>query len=300
MVSLENSNKPLYEQIRDEIKFLNVAISDTEMRGICILIKKYSGITLKFNDKQLVLSRLTRRLKVNQIGSFHEYISLLETSANLTERTAFIDALTTNETYFFREPNHFDFLTKQLVPEVAKLSGKVRIWSAAASQGQEAYSIAMTLASCLTYKPWEVFGSDINQQVLSVASKGIYPLERLSLIPDEFLKKYCLQGSGPMAGLMAISSELKQRVSFDSVNLNDPLPVALGKFDAIFLRNVLIYFDKNTQHNIVRNVLSFLKPGGYFFIGTSEYLDTDALNLIQVKKSVYQFDNKTKLRERHD
>jgi len=288
MFCAEQNSFPLHKQISSEIELANFSISDTEMRSICSLIKNYSGITLNHRDKHLVISRLTKRIRLHRLKSFHEYISLLDSRKGYEERSAFVEALTTNETYFFREKEHFNFLSSEAIPQLQQHTGMIRAWSAAASQGQEAYSIAMSLASSLGYIPWEVFGSDINQEVLAMAKEGVYPLERLNFMPGHLLKKYCLRGNGPMKGYLAITPELRQRVKFDTFNLNKPLPTDFQKFDIIFLRNVLIYFDKSTQEAIINNVLSALKPKGYFFIGTSEHIEPKHFGLIQVKKSIFR------------
>ena len=200
----------------------------------------------------------------------------------------FIDALTTNETYFFREYSQFQFLQHTAIPQFKKLNRQVRAWSAAASEGQEAYSIAMVMSASLGITPWQVIGSDINEQVLKKARMGIYPLQRLEHMPQKFLRDYCLKGKGSKEGYFCITPELKNKVKFKQMNLTESLSPSFGKFDVIFLRNVLIYFDKTQQLQIIKKMLSVLNPKGYFIISTTEHLDVNSLGLKQVQKSIYQ------------
>lgn len=283
----EHFSKSVVSQIRSGLGFSDISMSDGDMLTVAHLMKKYAGISLPADGKTLVLSRLMKRIHFYQLGSMGEYLSLLESGRYLQERSLFVDALTTNETYFFREPAHFDFLSRSVVPVAFRKTSKLRVWSAAASEGQEAYSIAMALESTAGYMPWEVFGSDINRQVIDTASNAIYPMERLDAFPEGMLKKYCLKGSGPMDGYLAIAPIIRDRVSFGVLNLNGSLPIDLGRFDAIFLRNILIYFDKVHQTKIINNVLSKLKQHGFLFLGISEHIDPQPFGLKQVQKSIF-------------
>lgn len=283
----ERCNNSVLSQIRSGLGYMDIAMSDRDMQAVARLIKKYAGITLPSDGKTLVMSRLMRRLHHYQLDSMVDYLSLLESGRYLQERSHFVDALTTNETYFFREPSHFEFLSKSVVPVSFRKTSKLRVWSAASSEGQEAYSIAMALESTAGYMPWEVFGSDINGQVIQTANKAIYPMERLDAFPDGMLKKYCLKGGGPMEGFLSIAPIIKDRVSFDVLNLNGSMPIDMGLFDAIFLRNILIYFDKVHQTRIINNVLSKLKMHGFLFLGISEHIDPGPFGLKQIQKSIF-------------
>ena len=188
--------------------------------------------------------------------------------------------LTTNETYFFREPKHFDFLRKQVLPKTP--SGKTfRLWSAASSSGEEPYSLAMTLGDGLPCTPWEMIASDISTRVLEKARSGHYAMERAHNIPQQLLAKHCLKGTGSQDGTFLIERNLRSRIQFMQINLNKALP-KIGEFDVIFLRNVMIYFDMDTKRAVVARMLPLLKPGGYFFVSHSESLNgiTDSLQLI--------------------
>jgi chemotaxis protein methyltransferase CheR len=181
-----------------------------------------------------------------------------------------IDLLTTNETYFFREPKHFE----QLEREIAGLRpASYSVWSAACSFGDEPYSVAMLLGDLhrrgVLGADWSVLGTDISDRVLRAATAGIVPEERLRHVSPERLKRWCLRGEGAAAGKSMIVDELRARVRFGQLNLSRPIE-GLGPFDAVFLRNVLIYFDPPTKAEVVDRVLTQLKPGGLFFIGTAE------------------------------
>ena len=181
-----------------------------------------------------------------------------------------VDLLSTNETYFFREPGHFDFLRNNILPD-HPVGGPMRVWSAASSSGEEAYSIAMLLGDVLGKSSWEIFGSDISTRVLEKARRALYPLARHEGIPEGYLKRFCLRGKGPHEGSFLINTELRDRVRFAQINLNKSLP-ELGEFNVIFLRNVLIYFDFETKQKIINRLGSVLSPGGYLFIGHTENL----------------------------
>jgi len=283
----DNGNQSLTSQIRSGLGLNNISMTDGEMLAICRLMKKYTGITLPINAKRLVLSRLIKRIQYHQLSRVSDYVELLQQDNHPDERSFFVDALTTNETYFFREPAHFEFLARTILPKAFKYTKHFRVWSAASSEGQEAYSIAFTLESVIGHLSWEVVGTDINRQVVAVARKGVYPLERMEHFPTDYLKRYCLKGNGSMTGYMAIGNNIKDKVSFENVNLDSSIPTTLGDFDVIFLRNILIYFDKAHQLKILNNVLSRLKPHGTLFIGTSEHIDPKPYGLRQIKKSIF-------------
>jgi chemotaxis protein methyltransferase CheR len=245
-------------------------ISDQEFARFQRFIFEAAGITLANSKKQLVSSRLGSRVQGYQFGSFAEYFRLLSSGQEPAEVQTAIDLLTTNETYFFREPRHFEFLRKQLAaPAVRKQP--LRIWSAAGSSGEEAYSIAMLLEDQLNGRPWEVMASDISSRVLERARAGHYPMERARYIPQPYLQRFCLKGTGKQEQTLLIERSLRNKVQFAQVNLNAQLP-PIGTFEVVFLRNVLIYFNQQTKRDVVARVLSVLQPGGWLFIGHSENL----------------------------
>jgi chemotaxis protein methyltransferase CheR len=245
------------------------SLTDSEFGQFQRFIFEIAGITLTNAKKALVSGRLAKRLVACRVQSYGEYFRLLTNGQQPQELQTAVDLLTTNETYFFREPRHFQFLRQYLMSEDAP--GAVRVWSAAGSTGEEAYSIAMLLEDCLPRQPWEVVASDISTRVLERARRGHYSMDRLSHFPPGYLQRFCLKGQGEQAGTLLIERRVRSRVRFLQVNLNAKLP-RLGLFDVVFLRNVMIYFNAATKRQVVDRVLSLLKPGGYLLIGHSESL----------------------------
>ncbi|MCG2582975.1 protein-glutamate O-methyltransferase CheR [Massilia sp. TS11] len=246
-----------------------------------------AGITLSGAKQALVSGRLARRLDHHGLASFSDYLRLLEHEGQDAERQMAIDLLTTNETYFFREPRHFE--TLRVRAAASRASGRpFRVWSAASSSGEEAYSIAMVLADSLGRDgSWEVFGSDISQRVLDAACRGHYPLERARHVPPDFLRRFCRKGQGPQEGTLLVERELRDKVRFAQVNLNQDLP-EVGKFDVIFLRNVMIYFDGATKQALIERISHKLQPGGLLLIGHAESLSAPCAQLECVATSTYR------------
>ena len=262
------------------------AISSAELAKFQQFIFDSAGITLSASKKELVMGRLGKRLGAHGMDNFSDYFRLLASGEDPAEVQIAVDLLTTNETYFFRESKHFDFLREKLV-EARGRSQSYRVWSAASSSGEEAYSIAMVLSDTLAATPWEVLGSDISTKVLTGASRALYPMERARQIPAPYLRRFCLKGQGDYEGKLLIARELRNRVSFRQVNLNDALP-HVGQFDFVFLRNVMIYFNDETKRQVVGRLISTLKPGAYFCVGHSESLNGISQELEQVAPSVYR------------
>lgn len=252
-------------------------ISDTEFAQFRRFIFDAAGITLSDSKKALVSGRLAGRLAKCGVDSYGEYFKLLKQNESAAELQMAIDLLTTNETYFFREPKHFEFLKKHVTAK-GSFAQPFRVWSAAGSSGEEAYSIAMLLEDCVPGQLWEVLCSDISARVLNKARRGHYPTARLEHVPPGYLRRFCLRGLGDHEGTMLITKALRDKVKFQQVNLNVPLP-KIGMFEFVFLRNVLIYFNIETKRQVIKRILSALRPGGYLFIGHSENLSgiTDAV-----------------------
>jgi len=234
----------------------------------------------------LVAERLGKRLATHQIASFGEYFRLLISGKNPDEVQIAIDLLTTNETYFFRETKHFDFLREQALA-ARNRNQLFRVWSAASSTGEEAYSIAMVLADCMESTPWEVIGSDISARVLQYAVRALYPMERARYLPPAYLSRFCLKGADEHEGHLLINSKLRSQVIFKPVNLNTTLP-ALGQFDLVFLRNVMIYFNSDTKREVVARVTTTIKRGGHCFVGHSESLNNITNSLNSIAPAIYQ------------
>lgn len=255
-------------------------LSEQEFSQFSTLIYRIAGISMSPAKKPLITGRLAKRLKHCQLASYGEYFRLITSGQGERELQEAVDALTTNETHFFREPKHFDFLRQRLIP--ARQPGRtLRVWSAACSSGEEPYSIAMVLDEALGREPWEVLGSDISTRVLERARSGLFPIERMAEIPRPYLSRYCLKGVDQHDGTLLIEKSLRSRVQFIAHNLT-AAPPRLEQFDVIFLRNVMIYFDHDTKRQVVARLLPLLRPGGHFLVGHSESLNgvTDQLRLV--------------------
>lgn len=239
-----------------------------EFHRIRQLIYRVAGISLAPSKKDLVYSRLARRLRARQIDSFAEYVQLLE-QGDKPERVEFINALTTNMTSFFREAHHFPILAQHLGR--AKRH-PISIWTCASSSGEEPYSIAMTVVDHFkTFDaPVRILATDIDTNVLEKARQGVYHLDQLQMLSAEQLKRYFLRGEGKHAGYARVKPELQQLVSFRRLNLLDEQWGLSEKLDAVFCRNVMIYFDKPTQYRILCKMQPCLQPDGLFFAGHSE------------------------------
>lgn len=259
-------------------------LSDPEFAKFRSLLAELAGIHLGPNKKVMVAGRLSKRLRAESCPSYGAYLSRLRTDER--ERQVVIDLLTTNETFFFREPKHFAFLAEKVLPAVQP-GRPFRVWSAACSTGEEPYSIAMVLATHLKERPWEVVASDLSLRVLETARKGVYPIERAEKIPSAYLKAYCLKGTGQNAGTFMVTTALRGRVQLHQINLSGPLP-DVGAFDVIFLRNVMIYFSAETKKRVCAQLAAQLRPGGHLFIGHSESLNGISESLRVIQPSVYR------------
>ena len=264
----------------DSIGHQVMEITHEEFNRFRDFIYQHAGIALAPHKQQLVAGRLQKRLRHHRLNSYTQYLKLVEDSQNAKERELMVDLLTTNETYFYREPAHFEFLQRNILPNYR--GQPFQIWSAASSSGEEAYTLAMVIAGVLGMGQWEVLGSDISERVLIQARRGIYPMERVRGLPTEMLSKYCLKGVRSQAGYLLIDPRIKQRVSFRGINLMQPLP-KLPSFDVEFLRNVLIYCDNLTKQKVVRRIIDVIKPGGYLFTSHVESLHgvTDVLQVVR-------------------
>jgi chemotaxis protein methyltransferase CheR len=221
------------------------------------------------------------------MGSFRQYYKFLVSADGVEEMEIAIDLITTHETYFFREPRHFDFLQQIILPPLVRHGGGLRAWSAACSTGEEVYTLAMLLDSGMPQGGWNIVGTDISHKVLADARRGLYPMVRGERIPVHLLKRYCLKGQGRYNGYFLVERSLCERVDFRHGNLTRP-SAELGQFDLIMLRNVLIYFDPPTKKRVLGNVLERLKPGGWLMVGHSESLQESPVRLEQAAPSIYR------------
>lgn len=262
----------------------HVVLSDKEFLLFQRMIYQVAGIHLADNKKYLVSGRLAKRVQYYGLKNYGAYYSYVENNIN-NERQMAVDLLTTNETCFFRESQHFDYLRDVILPEWT--GGSRRLWSAASSSGEEAYTIAMILSEHSKSPTWDVIGTDLNTSMIERATRGQYAIERAENIPPLLLSKYCLKGTGAQSGTFLISRELRKHTHFIHANLKTNLS-DLGEFDIIFLRNVLIYFDQKTKQSIVNNLIAQLKPGAYFIVGRSETLSGVSDKLLSVSPSIYR------------
>ncbi|HSY91222.1 MAG TPA: CheR family methyltransferase [Candidatus Binatus sp.] len=260
------------------------------------LIYQEAGIWLAVHKHALLTGRLARRLRLLGLANMQDYYQLVTQPDQQHERAVMIDCITTNETHFFREPRHFDYLEREVFPKWQREAAagdrimRLRIWSAGCSTGEEPYSLAMLL---LKHFPesngWdlEVLATDISTRVLEKARAAIYPLDKSKEIPAEHLRAYMLKGRGDHKAEMKVSPELHRVVRFARVNLHaDSYPIQ-GSFDLIFCRNVLIYFDQESKTKVIGGIVRHLSPSGLLFVGHSEHLGGIAPGLKTVAPTIH-------------
>lgn len=272
-----------------------LSISDTEFRQLREFIHAHTGIALSEHKKALVCSRLAKRLRHHDLHCYADYYQLLvENDPGGTELMAMINSITTNKTDFFREPHHFQFLTERVFPAWRQNPHRerpLRIWSAAASTGEEAYSIAMTALEAmhgLREQDVSILATDIDTDVLARAAAGVYTENQAAQIPRTLLCRYFLKGAGAHQGKVMVKPALTSRVHFHWLNLvAAPWPMQ-EKFDVIFCRNVLIYFDKPTQQGLFERFAGALKKDGYLMLGHSEVIHGQITQFKPVGHSIYQ------------
>jgi chemotaxis protein methyltransferase CheR len=251
-----------------DFNFDNAAamLNDRDFATVRQLIADYAGIKLSLQKRNMVYNRLLRRLRARGLADFGDYLQLVQREHS-DEREAFVNALTTNLTAFFREPHHFELLLAR-AQQLAKRGKPLRCWSSACSTGEEAWSIAMVLreAEC----PGEVLGTDIDTEVLNTAQAGVYRMERTASLPPERLRRHFLRGAGGNEGLVSMRPELRSTVRFGQLNLQSPVWPAQEPYDVIFCRNVVIYFDREFQKKLLTRLHDLLVPGGLLMVGHSE------------------------------
>ena len=265
--------------------------TQSDFERIKKLIYKHAGISLSASKQNMVYSRLARRVRANGFNTFHEYLNFLE-HGNSEEWEAFTNALTTNLTAFFREQHHFPILEKHV--EQRKNQKKIQLWCSASSTGEEPYSMAMAMVQAFkTFAPpVHILATDLDTNVLAKAQLGVYSLDKLEKIPKERLKQFFLKGKGHHAGSARVRPELRNMITFRQLNLLDESWPIRGPFDAIFCRNVMIYFDKPTQYKILKKFVPLLAPDGLLFAGHSESFQ-HAVDLFRLReKTVYELANK--------
>lgn len=269
-------------------------LSDKEFELFRTLIWKESGISLGPNKKEFLRTRLLPRLRALGCRTFRQYYRWVLTDADMVELMHLLDAISTNLTSFFREAGHFSFLADRALPELLGSTQPpqprcLRAWSAGCSTGEEAYSLAITLAEYACQAPSltiKVLGTDISGRVLTLARRGVYPKERLGGVSAEILRRYFQRGVGRQAGYLRVKSELAGLVTFARHNVLQEMP--FRALDLIFCRNVLIYFARQDQHQVVERFCRVLAPQGYLFVGHSESLAGLHPRLRYLRPAVYQ------------
>ncbi|NOU00174.1 MAG: chemotaxis protein CheR [Gallionella sp.] len=261
--------------------------TESDFQRVCQLIYNYAGISLKTTKRDMVYGRLAKRVRATKTDNFHEYLALVE-DRNSDEWEAFVNALTTNLTAFFREPHHFPLLAEHA--HQLEWRPPFSIWCSAASTGEEPYSIAMTMAETFGSftPPVTIVASDVDTSVLAKAEAGVYPAERIEKLEPDLVKRYFLKGTGAQAGLVKVRPELRAMVTFRQINLLENDWPIRGPLDVIFCRNVMIYFDKQTQLRILQRFAPLLQSDGLLFAGHSESFH-HAMHLFQIRgKTVYE------------
>ncbi|MFA5495111.1 MAG: CheR family methyltransferase [Porticoccaceae bacterium] len=244
-----------------------LVLTDADFASICQLIYRRAGIVLSDNKRQMVYSRLARRVKQLGFTRFSDYVALLGSRVDDPEWEAFVNALTTNLTAFFRESHHFTLLAEHL----AERKLPVRVWSCAASTGEEPYSIAIVLREVLgDHANARVVATDIDTDALERARRAIYPQGHVAKVSEERVRRFFLKGRAARSGAVRLRPEVAAMVDFGQLNLIAPTWPLDGPFDAIFCRNVMIYFDHKTQARILSRFVHLLKPGGLLFAGHAE------------------------------
>ncbi len=266
---------------------------DSEFDFIRNLVYERSRINLSPDKRQLVSARLGKRLRATNLQTIGDYCRLLQSPGADQELANLIDAISTNHTFFFRESSHFDYLRSVVVPEMLARSrterwSRFRVWSAACSSGEEPFSIAITLAEVMPSFPWLVDATDISHRVLAKAAAGIYNEEAVARVPRELLRAHFQRGFGPQDGNYRVKRALRERVVFHHLNLLEGELPSQELFHVIFCRNVMIYFDRPTQDELVSRLASKLIPGGYLFVGHSESLTQMRHSLQPIQPAVYR------------
>ncbi len=269
------------------------AFSDDDFNSLRKLVREVSGITLSDNKRELVYGRLSRRLRALDLDSFREYRDLLASEGGARELTEFTNAVTTNLTSFFRENHHFEYLANNILKPRADnpmASRRMRIWSAGCSSGEEPYSIAMTIAETLPdWQRWDIkiLATDLDSEVLARGAAGLYKEDRVRGMSPRRLSKFFTEKTTPAGKQYQFDPELASLISFRQLNLMEALPMR-GPLDVIFCRNVVIYFDKDTQRELFARFAPLQRPGDILFLGHSESLFKVSESWSLIGKTIYR------------
>lgn len=272
----------------------SATLTEKEFRRFSTLIEGVCGIKMPDVKKHMLESRLRKRLRILDMRSFRDYYEFLTSpEGRQTEMVPMIDAVTTNKTDFFREPAHFDYLTKKVLPELlpTMTSNRVKLWSAGCSSGEEPYTLAMILSEYVRLREhfnFSILATDICTSVLEAAHRGVYEEEKIDPIPLEMRKRYLLRSKDRNRKIVRIAPELRSLIAFRRLNFLDSNYGIQDRMQIIFCRNVLIYFDRPTQEKVINNFCRHLQPGGHLFLGHSETINGLDVPLVQVNSTIYR------------
>lgn len=277
----------------DSNEFFTSKLTVPQFKKLGQFIHSNYGIQMPDSKKVLLEGRLQKRIKINSLKNFTEYIEFLFSDNGKTrELPFFIDAVSTNKTDFYREPHHFEFMREDFLPNFVKNSTHLKIWSAAASSGEEPYTIAIELREFMEKSvgfTYEMLGTDISTEILQKASKGIYDEKRVEVIPLHIKKKYFLRSKNREKKTVKVAPILKNNLRYRTINLTVPLIGIPSDFDIIFCRNVLIYFNRDVQEKVINALCAKLKPGGYLLLGHSESTTGIKAPVTQVAPTIYKY-----------
>jgi chemotaxis protein methyltransferase CheR len=272
-------------------KMLKVAQEAADYDFVIALVYERSRIRLHEGKHALIRARLGKRMRARGFVSFHDYCDFLRHEADEDELTHVVDALATNFTSFLREKDHFEFMVDHALPGLLAPGEKqIRVWSAACATGEEPYTIALYLAEKFPAEEgwgWEIAATDVSTKALAAAQAGVYSAEKVAAVPPDWMRRHFQRGRGDWEGYYRVKELLRRRVSFRRVNLLDDYHFD-RVFDVIFCRNVMIYFDRPTQQELVARLLRFLRPGGYLLTGHAESLNGLGAALRPLRPSIYQ------------
>lgn len=271
-------------------------LSQEQFKKIATFMEKTTGIKMPDSKRTMIQSRLANRLKVLHFNDYAQYIDYVFSSSDRAneEIVMMIDLLTTNLTHFFREKPHFDFMTATVLPHLAECEIKCpAIWSAGCSSGEEPYTLSIVMKEFMAahrgvFTDYSILATDISSRILSKAVEGLYPLESVDKLPYDIKHKYFLKSKNPDKPYAKVKNEVRQKIQFDRLNLMDSSFNIRPKKNIIFCRNVLIYFDKPTQLDVIRKLVDCLEVGGFLFLGHSETIFGSDLPLKTVSTTVFQ------------
>lgn len=266
-----------------------MSLSRRSFETVRRLIYEKAGIDLHPGKEQLVAARLAKLVRAHNLASCDQYVEQLLADRTTKSLMELIDAISTNHTSFLREPAHFDFLQRHILP---KLAGRpeIRIWCAAAATGEEPYSLLFSAIETLNFsgaKSCRILATDISGKALIAARKGIYPESKVAPLPKEWLPRYFLRGEAESKGLYCVKPEWRNQIEFRKLNLIEPIYLGC-QFPLISCRNVMIYFDPPTQQRVVDSLIAHLEPGGFLFIGHSDAMPGKHSSLIPIRPAIFQ------------